>query len=77
MIEILVLIALTKRIGNIVKAKGHKPGGYKAMLVGFWFGGEILGLIIGFAVVGEGLAIYLFAIIGAVIGAFVAFGIIG
>lgn len=45
------------------------------MLVAFWFGGEILGLIIGGAMVGESIAMYLIALIGAGVGAAVSFGI--
>lgn len=29
MLEILALLALTKRIGSIVEQKGYKSGGYK------------------------------------------------
>jgi len=75
MLEILFLIYLSKKIGKIVEAKGRKPGGYKAMLVAFWFGGEIIGFIIGGAAVGESIGMYLIALIGAGIGAAVAFGI--
>ncbi len=45
------------------------------MLVAFWFGGEILGLIIGMNTLGEGIGMYLIALVGAGIGAAVAFGI--
>jgi hypothetical protein len=45
------------------------------MLVVFWFGGEIIGLIIGGAMVGESIGIYLIALIGAGVGAAVSFGI--
>ena len=75
MLEILFLIFLAKKMGKIVEAKGRKSGGYKALLVAFWFGGEILGLIIGRAIVGESIAIYLVALIGAGVGAAVSFGI--
>jgi len=75
MLEIFFLIFLSKKIGKIVEAKGRKPGGYKAMLVAFWFGGEIIGLIIGGAMFGESIAIYLIALIGAGVGAAASFGI--
>ena len=75
MLEILFLIFLTKKIWKIVEEKGRKPGGYKAMLVAFWFGGEILGLIIGMSALGEGIGMYLIALIGAGIGAGVSFAI--
>jgi hypothetical protein len=75
LLEILFLIYLSKKIGKIVEAKGRKPGGYKAMLVAFWFGGEILGLVIGMSALGEGIGMYLIALVGAGIGAAVAFAI--
>lgn len=75
MLEILFLIYLSKKIGKIVEAKGRKPGGYKALLVAFWFGGEILGLVIGMSIAGESIAMYLIALVGAGIGAAVSFGI--
>ncbi len=75
MLEILFLIFLSKKIGKIVVAKGRKPGRYKAMLVGFWFGGEIIGLLIGQSMLGESIGIYLIALIGAGVGAAVSFGI--
>ncbi len=59
-----------------MEAKGRKPGGYKAMLVAFWFGGEILGFLIGGAMLGESLGIYLIALIGAAVGAAASFGIV-
>ncbi len=75
MLEILFLIFLTRKIGKKVEEKGRKPGGYKVMLVAFWFGGEILGFIIGGAIVGETLTAYLFALVGAAVGASVSFAI--
>jgi hypothetical protein len=75
MLEILFLIFLAKKIGKIVEEKGRKPGRYKAMLVAFWFGGEIIGFIIGGAMLGESIGMYLIALIGAGVGAAVSFGI--
>lgn len=80
MLEIILLFALGRRVGNIVRAKGHKAGLYQFLLVILWFGGEILGAIFG-AIVGAavfqqaepmGFA-YLFALLGAAAGAVVAF----
>lgn len=77
MLEIILLIFLTRRIGNILEAKGRKSGWYKLLTVLLWFGGEIIGAIIGVVIVhlsqlSEGF-VYLFALIGAAIGAAVAF----
>jgi len=77
MLEILALWALTKRIGNIVEQKGHKSGWYKVLTVALWFGGEIVGAILGVIVTGTSESaqclIYLFALGGAAAGAGVAY----
>ena len=84
MLEILILIGLGKRIGSIVRAKGHSAGGYQALLVVLWFVGEIgggfMGATFAWAVTQRGndpgiSLIYLFALLGAVMGAVIAFAI--
>ena len=77
MLEILILIALTNRVGKIVEAKGLKSGGYKWGAVGLWFGGEIAGAVIGgiiAAVTNSDFQCmtYLVALLGAAICAWVA-----
>jgi hypothetical protein len=77
MLEIILLITLTRRIGHILEQKGRKSGWYKLLTVLLWFGGEIIGGIIG-AVIAEigGLnqaLIYLIALMGAAAGAGAAF----
>ena len=77
MLEILLLIALTKRIGRILQAKGRKSGWFKFLTVVLWFGGEIIGGVIGtvmaeFIGVNE-LSVYLMALLGAAVGAGIAF----
>jgi hypothetical protein len=83
MIEILVLLRLSRKIGETVWSKGHKKFAYQLLLWVLWFGGEIMGGITG-AIVSMGLhegdepspgLIYLFALAGAVIGALTAFAI--
>jgi hypothetical protein len=77
MLEIILLITLTRRIGDILEQKGRKSGWYKLLTVLLWFGGEIIGGIIGLIFVGlSGLneaLIYVVALIGAVVGASAAF----
>jgi len=75
MLEILVLVSLTSKIGTMVEQKGYKSGGYKWAAVGWWFGGEIVGLIIGTVITGgePGLPVYIIALIGAAIGAGIAY----
>lgn len=77
MLEILALIWLGKRIGAIVRDKGRKAGGYQFLLVVMWFGGEIVGAIIGAILTGgDGLAPYIFALFGAAAGAGITFWIV-
>ncbi|WP_103864933.1 hypothetical protein [Aquimarina sp. I32.4] len=49
MIEILALSYFIKQIKKIAEEKGIKPGKWIAILVGSWFGSEILIFIIAFA----------------------------
>lgn len=76
MLEILFLWFLTRQIRNIVEPKGRKPFGYQAMLVVFWFGGEILGAFIGsllFRQSDSQCLVYIPALVCAGIGAGIAF----
>jgi len=76
MLEVLFLWFLTRQIRKIVEPKGRKPFGYQAMLVAFWFGGEIVGAIIGFLLFSEAdsqCLVYIPALLGAALGAGVAF----
>ena len=81
MIEILLLIHFCKKIGNIVRPKGHSVGLWRFFLVGAWFGGEILGGIIGAIISGAtedgadrlNMPAYLCALVGAALGAILVF----
>lgn len=53
MLEILALILLTKNIGALAVKKGLKPGTWKLYTVLGWFGGEIVGVVLGLLVFGE------------------------
>lgn len=79
MLEILALLVLTKKIGKVVEAKGRKSGGYKALVVGLWFGGEIIGFILGTAMAANDpsarLLPYFIALLGAAVGAGIAYAI--
>jgi hypothetical protein len=77
MLEILFLVFLTNRIGKTVETKGYKSGKYKWITIGLWFGGEIVGALIGAALTGGdesavGL-LYIIALLGAIVGAVIAF----
>jgi hypothetical protein len=73
MLEIIILIFLTRKVGEIVQAKGRRTGWYKLMTVVLWIGGEVMGAIVG-GIVGaltdSGMVFaYLFALAGAAAGA--------
>ena len=77
MLEILLVIGLCKALGKMLREKGIKPTWMQFMLVVTWILGEVLGgFIAGIVHVirnGEnaemGLGVYLFAIVGAAVGA--------
>lgn len=77
MLEIILLIFLTRKIGEIVEEKGRKGTWYKVMTVVLWIGGEIVGALIGAVVAGlSGIgdfSIYIFALVGAAVGAGISF----
>lgn len=76
MIEIIVIWQLATRIGNVAYQKGLKRIGYQIMAVILWLCGEIFGAILGNFIFGANasfLVKYLFALIGAVVGAGIAF----
>ena len=80
MLEILALVYLTRRIGDIAREKGRKAGWFKFMTVVLWIGCEIGGAVAG----GIAAALldwpeavtYLFALVGAVVGAGLSFLIV-
>ncbi len=77
MLEIAVLWFLTKLIGQIVEDKGHASGSYKVLTVVLWFGGEVVGLLLGASLASASAAtqcsLYMFALLGAATGAGLAF----
>ena len=77
MLEIIVLIFLTRQVGEIVEEKGRRSGWYKALTVVLWIGGEVIGAIVGLVVAevtGSGqFLMYLCALVGAALGAVLAF----
>jgi hypothetical protein len=81
MLEIILLVFWTKKIGAMCLQKGRKAGGYKALAVLLWFGGEIMGAIIGVASTSGGqeepaLAVYGFALVGAAVGTGITYAIV-
>lgn len=53
MLEIIILIFLTKDIGKLAQTKGLKPGTWKIYTVVGWVISEIIGIIIGFIIFGK------------------------
>ena len=46
MLEIIALIYLTRKIGDLAERKGLKKGWWKFYTVIGWFGGEIIGIVL-------------------------------
>jgi hypothetical protein len=85
MLEILLIVVLSKRISSIVKSKGYKGVWFVVMFIVLWFAGEIAGGMVG-AIIGmistggreepPMLIIYVCALVGAAAGAGTAFVIV-
>ncbi len=74
MLEIFLIIALGKKLSALAVEKGRSKG-WAALGAGFWFGGEVMGFIIG-GLLDLGMGAYLIALVFAGIGAGVAYGIV-
>jgi hypothetical protein len=84
-LEILILIGLGKNIASKANAKGRSGTAFVFMLLGLWFGGEIFGAILG-VILAMGMdphaaepnffIIWVCALVGAAIGAVIAFAIV-
>src|SRR5947209_5801550 len=83
MLEILLVVGLSKMIAATVREKGRKPTGYVVLLVLLWIGGEIMGAIVGVVIAALhnpgalhqdfNIGTYVCALIGAACGAAIAF----
>jgi hypothetical protein len=84
MLEILVIIGFSRKIAAICKEKGRSAVGWIVMFIGLWFGGEVLGAIVGTVAglaAGGGeepgfLIPWICGLVGAACGAAVAFAIV-
>ncbi|MEZ5427351.1 MAG: hypothetical protein R2747_13860 [Pyrinomonadaceae bacterium] len=78
MLEILILFFLTRKIGDICEDKGRSAIGFKILTVALWFVGELIGAVFGVILSGGrgGLLLYVFALVGAAIGAGIVFLIV-
>ncbi|MFH2096442.1 MAG: hypothetical protein ABIJ16_12100 [Bacteroidota bacterium] len=77
MLEIILIIWLSRIIGRKAEDKGHKKGWYIFMFVMFYIAGEIIGAFTGAAAGIDGPAIYLAALLGAGVGILLSFIIAG
>jgi hypothetical protein len=84
MLEILAIYWMCKKIGSMLREKGRNPLGFQIMAVVLWLGGELCAGV-GVAIVQAirhgaetepGLELYAFALLGAIIGALISFGIV-
>ncbi len=66
MLEILLLVSLTRKIAAIAERKGVKPGTWKLYVILAWFGGEFAGGFAGALLSLDRILIYLLAICCAV-----------
>ncbi len=75
MLEFVIVYLLARRNGGTVQRKGHRPAMYYVATVALWFGGEILGAILGLLVIGNSedsfLGVYGFGLAGAIVGALI------
>jgi hypothetical protein len=78
MCEIVIIYRLCKQLAGMCKDRGRGAAGYVLLLILFWFGGEISGAIAGVVVTeGKGgMVVYVFALVGAAIGAAIVFAIV-
>ncbi len=75
MLEIIAAIYLGKKIRDIVKEKGLNPTGYIIIMVVLWIGFEFFGALVGMLITEDEMGAYVFAIIGAVLGAAISYAI--
>ncbi len=75
MIELIVIWRLAVSIGNLAAQKGLKKLAYQIMAVALWISGEIFGFVIGSFIFGDDnrLGQYVVGLVGAAIGAGIAF----
>jgi hypothetical protein len=77
MLEILLVIYMSRKVGAIAASKGHSKALYITIFVILWIFGELAGGVIG-AIAGDGEnpLVYLFALGGAACGAVLGFIIV-
>jgi len=74
MVEILLLIYLTRKLKAVALSKNRNPG-WAALAVVGWVGGELSGLFLA-AGSGDAALMYACALFGAAVGAFIAYRVV-
>ena len=75
MLEIIIIILLCRKIWEVADDRGVSPIMYVCLLIAFWFGGEIVGAIIGAIVAvailhaNDNLSVIMISWVGALCGA--------
>ena len=75
MIEIIILVQFCKKLAAIARDK-NRSGSWGAVGAVGWIGGEITGAVIGASGGAEAMNLYGFAILGAIVGAVIAYVIV-
>lgn len=75
MIEIIILVQFCKKLAAIAREKNRSSSWGAVGAVG-WIGGEITGAVIGASGGAQSMNLYGFALLGAVVGALVAYLIV-
>lgn len=75
MIEIIILVQFCKKLAAIARDK-NRSGSWGAVGAVGWIGGEITGAVIGASGGAEAMNLYGFAILGAIVGALIAYVIV-
>jgi hypothetical protein len=69
MLEILLLVYLCRKLGEMLRAKGRSAGWFQFLLAVAWFAGEFMGAVLLAILAGMGgAALYLGALLGAAAG---------
>lgn len=70
MLEIITLIFLSRKTGEIAKRKGENPGNWKLYTILAWIGGEILGVVLAMLAGGGNFGITVLLAYGMAAGAY-------
>jgi len=72
MVEIIALLVLVQKIGDMARRRGRSVNLFGTLLVACWFCGELAGMVLGYKLYGNAL-MYVLALVGAAVGTVIAF----